>query len=129
MPQFLSDRQINLLYEVYEITARDTTVVAGGEGTSRLQVDLFGAGKSVKDHLEGAIAYINESDARVERVSEILDEWQELSLDPSKIDSDGYALRPVKNIKAIRDRLYPYTGIVFVASPSTSNSNNRLPLG
>ena len=128
MPQFLSDRQVNLLYEVYEITARETTVVAGGEGMSRLQVDLFGAGKSVRDHLEGAIIYINESDARVERVSEILEEWVELSLDLSKIDSDGYALRPSKNIRAIRDRLYPYTGIVFKSSP-TSGNGNRACLG
>lgn len=108
----LTDHQINLLFEVYEITQRDTTVVVGGEGTSRLQPDLF-SNTSVRQALLDAIAAINDSPSQVERVGVILEEFECISLDPSNIDKDGYQLRPHNNLAAIRARLYPYTGVLF----------------
>ena len=112
----LTDHEIGLLYEVYEITMRGTTVVAGGSGQSRLMPDLFSSGQSIRDKLIQAIDQINLFPAQVERVQAILAEFEELSLDPSKIDKDGYQLRPCNNLAAIRRRLYIYTGILFNSS-------------
>lgn len=109
----LSERSKSLLYEIYEITTMPFTVVAGGEGTSRLEPDLFNAGRTVREQLDLAILAIGNNLARQTRVEEILQEWEELSIDPSKIETDGYKLIPDKNIKAIRKRLYSYTGIIF----------------
>jgi len=122
----LTDHQINLLFEVYEITQRDTTVVVGGEGTSRLQPDLFNSNTSVRQALYEAIAAINDSPSQVERVGVILGEFECISLDPSNIDKDGYQLRPNKNLAAIRRSLYPYTGILF---KKNSGCDNRVNLG
>lgn len=115
----LTDYEIGLLYELYEITLRDTTVVAGGSGQSRLMPDLYSSGSSVRDRLNQAIQKINQTAFEVERVREILKEYAELSLDPSRIDKEGYQLRPENNINNLRKRLYPYTGILFL------NSNNQ----
>lgn len=109
----LSERSKALLYEIYEITTMPFTVVAGGEGTSRLEPDLFNAGRTVKEQLELAITAIGSNPAQQLRVEEILKEWEELSIDPSKIEADGYTLKPEKNIRAIRKRLYTYTGIIY----------------
>jgi hypothetical protein len=120
----LTDHEVGLLYEVYEITMRDYTVVSGGSGQSRLMPDIYASGASVRDRLVQAIEQINLSPAQVERVQAILAEFEELSLDPSKIDKDGYQLRPSNNIKTIRTRLYPYTGISF-----NSSAGQRLSIG
>ncbi|MBO3459955.1 hypothetical protein G7B40_040220 [Aetokthonos hydrillicola Thurmond2011] len=122
----LTDHQINLLFEVYEITQRDTTVVVGGEGSSRLQPDLFNSNTPVRQALQNAIALINDSPSQTERVGTILEEFECISLDPSNIDKDGYQLRPQKNLAAIRARLYPYTGILF---KSGGNRGNKICLG
>lgn len=110
----LSDQEIGLLFEIYEITFRDYTVVSGGSGQSRLMPDLFSAGKSIRDALLIAIDDINANPSHVERVQAILVEFEQLSLDPSKIDSSGYSLRPDNNLRAIRERLYTYTGVLFL---------------
>lgn len=120
----LTDHEVGLLYEVYEITMRDNTVVSGGSGQSRLMPDLFSSGSSVRDRLNQAIQQINLFPAQVERVRAILTEFEELSLDPSKIDKDGYQLRPGNNLKAIKTRLYSYTGILF-----NSSNSQRLSIG
>jgi uncharacterized protein YggE len=121
----LSERSVSLLHEIYEITTMPNTVFAGGEGTSRLVPDLFNAGLSVREQLEKAIEQINQNPSVITRIEEILAEWEELSIDPSKIEQEGYFLKPEKNIKAIRKRLYTYTGIIF----SGDISFNRIPLG
>lgn len=121
----LSSRSENLLYEIYEITRMPTTVVSGGSGTSRLAPDLFNAGFTIKEQLEQAIVSINLSESSVTRVEEILKEWEELSIDPSKIEAEGYFLKPDKNISTLRKRLYTYTGIIYKEFDYT----NRLNLG
>jgi hypothetical protein len=121
----LTDHQINLLFEVYEITQRDTTVVVGGEGRSRLEPDLFNSNTPVRQALTDAIAVINDSPSQVERVRTILEEFECISLDPSNIDKDGYQMRPDKILAAIRTRLFPYTGILFKKSVGI----NKIPLG
>ncbi|MHC5825309.1 MAG: hypothetical protein ACYT04_58040 [Nostoc sp.] len=120
----LSDHQANLLFEVYELTQRDTTVVVGGEGTSRLEPDLFDSNTPVRQALTDAIALINSSPSQTLRVGVILEEFECISLDPSNIDKDGYQMRPDKILDAIRARLYPYTGILF-----KKNKSNKIPLG
>jgi len=120
----LTDHEIGLLYEVYEITMRDNTVVAGGSGQSRLMPDLYSYGFSVQNRLTQAIEQINLFPSQVARVQAILAEFEAIALDPSKIDKDGYQLRPENNLKAIRTRLYPYTGILF-----NSPSSCRLSIG
>jgi hypothetical protein len=120
----LTDHEIGLLYEVYEITLRDNTAVSGGSGQSRLMPDLFSYGNSIQNRLQSSIEQINLFSSQVERVQAILAEFEELSLDPSKIDKDGYQLRPSNNIKTIRTRLYPYTGILF-----NSSAGQRLSIG
>ncbi|MFM6080120.1 MAG: hypothetical protein ACKPCI_16690 [Dolichospermum sp.] len=120
----LTDHEIGLLYEVYEITMRSNTAVSGGSGQSRLMPDLFSSGLSIRDRLQLSIEEINLNLAQVARVRAILAEFEEISLDPSKIDKDGYQLRPSNNLKAIRTRLYPYTGILFISSAS-----QRLSIG
>jgi len=120
----LTDHEVGLLYEVYEITMRDYTVVSGGNGQSRLMPDIYASSASVRDRLVQAIEQINLFPSQVERVQAILAEFEELSLDPSKIDKDGYQLRPGNNLRAIRTRLYPYTGILF-----NSSASQRLSIG
>jgi len=120
----LTDHEVGLLYEVYEITMRDYTVVSGGSGQSRLMPDIYASSASVRDRLVQAIEQINLFPSQVERVQAILAEFEELSLDPSKIDKDGYQLRPGNNLRAIRTRLYPYTGILF-----NSSTSQRLSIG
>lgn len=122
--QTLTDLEVHLLYEIYEVTLRENTIVAGGEGRTRLQPDIFSAGKSVRDRLVEAIAAINLSSAQVLRVREILTEYKEISLDPSTINQEGYAFKPQRNVDLLRSRLYPYTGILFV-----KNTDNKLKLG
>lgn len=121
----LSQRSVSLLYEIYEVTTMPYTVVAGGEGTSRLVPDLFNAGRTVKEQLDLAINAIGSNTANQQRIEEILAEWEELSIDPSKIEQEGYFLKPEKNIKAIRKRLYTYTGIIFWGDMSL----NKISLG
>jgi hypothetical protein len=121
----LTDHQVNLLFEVYEITQRDTTVVVGGEGSSRLEPDLFNSNTPVRQALTDAIAVINNLPSQVERVGTILEEFECISLDPSNIDKDGYQMRPDKNLAAIRRSLYPYTGILFKKNAGI----NKIPLG
>lgn len=120
----LTDHEVGLLYEVYEITMRDNTVVSGGSGQSRLMPDLYSSGASVRDTLVQAIQQINLFPDQVARVQTILKEFEELSLDPSRIDKDGYQLRPGNNLAAIRRRLYSYTGILF-----NSSNSQRLSIG
>ncbi|MFO0054165.1 MAG: hypothetical protein ACOVOV_16405 [Dolichospermum sp.] len=120
----LTDHEIGLLHEVYEITMRDTTAVSGGSDQSRLMPDLFSSGQSIRQRLQLSIDQINLFPAQVERVRVILAEFEELSLDPSKIDKDGYQLRPGNNLAAIRRRLYIYTGILF-----NSSTTQRLSIG
>ncbi|MBN3993885.1 MAG: hypothetical protein HWQ36_26225 [Nostoc sp. NMS2] len=123
----LTDHQANLLFEVYEITQRDTTVVVGGEGSSRLEPDLYNTNTPVRQALTDAIAAINNLPSQVERVGVILEEFECISLDPSNIDKDGYQMRPDKNLAAIRARLFPYTGILF--KKSGGSGGNRFCLG
>lgn len=118
----LTDHEIGLLYEIYEISFRAKTVVTspGGQVTFS-ESTIF----SIQNALSEAITLINANTAHCERVQVILQEFEELSLDPSNIDQEGYQLRPARNIKTIRTRLYPYTGIL-VNSP---NQSGRLLIG
>lgn len=112
-PIELTDREIGLLYEIYEMTFRDYTVVAGGRGQSRLMPDIYSSGASVRDRLVNAIKEINECESEVVLVRSILTEYEDFRLDPSKIKQAGYNFNPPDNLRVVRDRLYSYTGILF----------------
>lgn len=122
-PTALSDKSISLLYEIYEVPKRNSTVLTGGLGTSG-NLNSFDYQVGVREQLESSIVQINANLAEVKRVEEILGEYDDLSLDRSTIDRDGYSLRPDWNISAIRQALYPYTGIAWV-----TNRGNKTPLG
>ena len=116
----LTDHEIGLLYEIYEISFRSSTVIIGSSD----HVSSFDTTVSVQETLASAITSINSMPAQIERVRVILKEFEDLSLDPSNIDKDGYQLRPSHNLRIIRTRLYPYTGILVGAS-----KNNRILFG
>lgn len=119
----LTDRQEHLLFELYGIPYSSTTIVMGGSGLSSLP-PLTELVATPKEHLRRAILDINLDPTKVERVAEILKEYESLSLDASPIDREGYQLRPNRNIRNLQQRLYPYTGIRICA-----NDAHRIPLG
>lgn len=119
----LSDAHKHLLYEIYEVSYRQTTTITGGGGSAPTPT-LFDVAVGVKKQLEDAIAEIDADDSQSARVGAIVAQYEEISTDFSTIDREGYSFRPEKNLSRIRKVLYPYTGIVF--SPS---GGNRIVLG
>jgi len=122
----LTDRQTNLLYELYGLPFQLKTITLGETGLSSAPplTDLF---QSAKDRLREAIGEINLEPDKVARVGEILAEYEGLSLDPSKIDRDGYSFKFRDSIQNLKERLYPYTGIRVPRSGG--GRGNRVPLG
>jgi len=120
----LTEAQKLKLYEVYEVSHQADIVVTLGQGGQSLPSPVFGVLQGVKAQLDIAIAFINTDAAQSERVGEILAEFDTFWLDPSTIDREGYKFNPTRNLKRIRQALFPYTGILF-----NSSSSNRIPLG
>lgn len=120
----LTQRQENLLFEIYSVSFLPTTVVTEGNGNSASPT-FFDVRIGVKQQLVMAIALINEEEAMSLRVTEILEEYENFALDYSTIDREGYAFRPARNLKRIHLALYPYTGIVV----RQGMLNNQLKLG
>lgn len=122
----LSEKSFNLLYEVYGLPLPTTTqIVVGGslyyEGSvSRLNVN------ALSKSLSNAIDLINTNQSVVDRVTEILDEFEGFAIDPSNIDKDGYSFRASQSKKAILEALKPYTGITL--SGFGHRSGGRIPL-
>lgn len=108
----LTDLHKNLLYEIYEVPIGDQTVFTRGLGTASVQ-SSFDYQVGVKDMLLKAFDLIDADETRVTRVGSLLAEYEELATDRSLIERNGYSLRPGSNIRAIKDALYPYTGIRF----------------
>jgi len=122
----LTDRQTNLLYELYGLPFQLKTITLGDSGLSSAppMTELF---QSAKDRLAEAIGEINLEPDKVARVGEILTEYEGLSLDPSKIDRDGYSFKFRDSVQNLKERLYPYTG--SRVTRSGSSRSNRLQLG
>jgi len=119
----LTDRQEHLLFELYGLTYSPETVVLGDHGFST-QPPFTEFQVSATTRLQRAILEINIDPYKVERVGEVLKEYEEIALDPSSIDREGYVFRQSKSIRTLKDRLYSYTGI-----RSQSHQGNRLRLG
>lgn len=120
----LSERQENLLFEIYNVSFLTTTVVTSGEGVS-VSPTFFDVRIGVKQQLIMAIALINVEQAMCNRVAEILEEYENFALDYSTIDHEGYSFRPARNLKRIHEALYSYTGIVV----RPNSNNNQIKLG
>ena len=75
--------------------------------------------------LQAAIISIDADETKVSRVREILAAYNDLSLDRSNIERNGYSLRPNKNIRIYRRLLFTYTGLIS----DMNAGGNRLPLG
>ncbi len=107
----LTERQITLLYQIYEVAQINSVVLTAGEA-STVPSFLY-PGTSAQQQLIKAITFINESTSRVDRIGEILTEFESFDLDPSSIDRQGYSFNAVRNLKAIRKALQPLTGIIW----------------
>lgn len=119
----LTDRQEHLLHEVYSLPYTATTVSMGEPGLASMP-PMTELHLSLKDQLQQSILAINLDPFKVERVGEILSEYEQFSLDPSRIDREGYAFRPGNSFRTVQDRLYTYTGIRV-----SRGGSNRIPLG
>lgn len=109
----LSDRSKLLLHEIYQVPRTNTTVVSGGYATASMSVVSWDYYRGVRDQLLEAIDTIDADEVAVQRVEEILVPYTEISTDRSHIDRDGYSFRPGRNLQAIKEALYPYTGIIM----------------
>jgi hypothetical protein len=119
----LSERQKQLLYEIYGVSYSQKTVTTSGGGFTPTPT-LFDVRSGVKQQLVEAIAFIDTEESRVARVAEILEEYDAIALDFSTIDREGYSMRPSRNLKRIHEALYAHTGIFF-----QKNQANNILLG
>ncbi|GAC1493084.1 MAG: hypothetical protein NVS2B14_06060 [Chamaesiphon sp.] len=109
----LTSRQQQLLYEIYEVPYQIDIVITIGDGAT-LPSHIFGVIEGVKQRLDAAIAFINLEDSKVTRVGEILTEFETLR----------YSFKPNRNLRRLRQTLFPYTGIIF-----SEQTSNKLMLG
>lgn len=122
----LSDDTVLVLYEIYGVTFAPRTVITPGGGLPPMLNITSTFHSSVQQQLEEAIARINASESQVKRVTEIVAEYSNFALDRSSIDRDGYSFKASRNLKAVQEALYTYTGIL-IQMPGRSNC--RINLG
>lgn len=120
----LSDQQKHLLHEIFDIPYESVGVIVG-EGGFAVASALINPIQSTTQRLLAAIVSIDSDETKVTRVGLILAEYESLSLDPSKIERNGYSLNPAKSVRLLRQRLYPYTGL----SSGGLGRDNQLRLG
>lgn len=120
----LTTRQELLLHEIYGLPYGSNTIVLGESGLAMLPplTELF---LSARTQLDNAILRINQEESMVQRVSEILAEFEGFALDPSPINRDGYGFNATRNLQNLQKLLYPYTGIVM----GQARGGNQIPLG
>jgi len=107
----LTEKQVTLIYQIYQVVQIDSVVLTQGEATT---VPSFTyPGTNIQQQVIKAINFINASDARVDRVAEILNSYEDFDLDPSNINKNGYEFRASRSLKAIRNALFPLTGIIW----------------
>lgn len=111
-PDKLTGAQELLLYEIYGLTEPDAPIAA-----RETNIDYT-------NRVTEAINKINIDPNKVARVGEILEEYDQIALDPSNIDKDGYSFRMAKSIRLLTIRLYTYTGI-----PVRGKTNNQFKIG
>lgn len=126
----LTDAQKHLLHEIYEVPYTSSVAYTSGKGTAlgpaahTTSLAMF-VEIQVRTQLNKAIVEIDADETRVTRVGTILSRYEDLDLDPSNIDKDGYSFRYRKAIAELRRALWTYTGIAVVGG----NGGNQTPLG
>ena len=121
----LTDQSKHLLHEAYQVPYTDTTVISGGFGTNSSTSSAFDFQLGVREQLAKAISSIDRDETMVKRVEAILAEYQQIALDRSNINREGYEFKASRNLKAIFESLYSYTGIMM----RQGRRSNQLPLG
>ena len=123
---FLTDREKEILREIYEVPAEGGLIIAGeGQGVPMNYLSLSSGNQSINQRLSTAIAALDINEIRSTRVSEIIAEYENFALDPSPIQKDGYSFSARLNVKAIYKALMPYTGILI----QMGNAMTVTPLG
>lgn len=120
----LSDLHKHLLHEIFEIPYEPIAVQVGEAGFE-VAASLLNPFQGTTARLNAAIISIDSDETMVTRVSEILTEFKDLSLDPSRIERNGYSLNPAKNICILQQRLFVYTGLLT----RRSRGDNRMRIG
>ncbi|MGL5131472.1 MAG: hypothetical protein ACRC78_03030 [Planktothrix sp.] len=122
----LTDREVLLLYEIYEVPLVPETILTGwGSGGLATPPFTLSTNTNAKRQLEIAIPLIQADEARVENIRLLLIEYETFRGDPSDIDKNGYSFRAVSSMKTILRSLFSYTGIM----PIEINRSNMLPRG
>jgi len=121
----LTDQSKHLLREMYQVPYTDTTVISGGFGSNSSTSSAFDFQLGVREQLIKAVTAIDGDETMVKRVEAILVEYQQIALDRSNINREGYEFKASRNLKAIFECLYSYTGIMM----QTGRRSNQLPLG
>lgn len=120
----LLDNEKHLLFELFGLPYEPIAVETGEYGIPITQAVLDPI-QAPATRLQAAIVSIDADETKVLRVREILTAYNDLSLDPSNIERNGYSLRPNKNIRHFRRLLFTYTGLIS----DVNTGGNRLPLG
>ncbi|HEY9643320.1 MAG TPA: hypothetical protein V6C57_22720 [Coleofasciculaceae cyanobacterium] len=121
----LSDRQEHLLFELYGLPYSSNTISLDRHSDLASMPPLTELHQTATQRLSEAIYEINLDPFKVERVGEIIAEYEGVSLDPSKINRDGYDFSFEKFVNNLKTRLYTYTGIRM----TRSNASHRTPHG
>ena len=120
----LTDEHKHLLHEIFEIPYEPIAVLVGDAGFE-VAASMLNPFENPVKRLQGAIVSIDADETKVTRVGKILAEFESLSLDPSRIERNGYVLNPAKNIRLLKKRLFPYTGLIS----RSGDHGNQMRLG
>ena len=120
----LTDQHKHLLHEIFEIPYEPIAVMVGSAGFA-IASSLLNPIQGPTQRLIDAIVAIDSDETKVSRVSQILSEYEEISLDPSGIVRNGYSLNPAKTERLLKKRLFPYTGLIATGS----DCDNKVRLG
>lgn len=118
----LTERQKWILREIYQVNLSGNFVVSSGSSGTLFSYEL--KGQSIQQRLEEAITFIDTNSAIVQRVGEIVQKYDEISLRPGDIERNGFSLTNARLMSSIYRMLFPYTGIQW-----QSGSGNAIHLG
>jgi len=120
----LAEKHRILMYELYGCTPQKEVWSVPGGGGSLIPAS-FSVTESLVDRVNEAFEYISARDDWTARVTAILDEYESISLDPSKINRDGYEFSLKRSLDHLRELLRPYTGIYM----GQGSGGNTTPMG
>lgn len=118
----LTERQKVLLREIYQVNMSGNFVIT--TGFSGIYFSYLLEGQSLQERLRDAIVEIDKESAMVQRVGEIIQEYEVTSLKPGDIERNGFTLPYRRLMNRIYEMLFPYTGIQW-----QQQSSNKIMLG